>query len=97
MITGRQAPELGAQEDFFDFVGVNYYIHNQWTSGEGGSMIVPSDPRYRHVRDLLQENFEHHSKPLFVAETGIEDETRPAWLRYICNEVFAAIANGVPV
>jgi hypothetical protein len=32
-----------------------------------------------------------------VAETGIEDETRPAWLRYVCNEVFAAIANGVPV
>ena len=60
-------------------------------------MIVPSDPRYRHVRDLLQENFEHCRKPLFVAETGIEDETRPAWLRYLCNEVFAAIANGIPV
>ena len=98
MITGRQAPELGGQEDFVDFVGVNYYIHNQWTyPGEGGSMIVPSDPRYRHVRDLLQENFEHHSKPLFVAETGIEDGTRPAWVRYVCNEVFAAIANSVPV
>ena len=98
MITGRQTPELGGQEDFVDFVGVNYYIHNQWTyPGKGSSMIVPSDPRYRHVRDLLQESFEHYSKPLFVAETGIEDQTRPAWLRYICNEVFAAIANGVSV
>jgi beta-glucosidase/6-phospho-beta-glucosidase/beta-galactosidase len=98
MITGRQAPELGGEEDLVDFVGVNYYIHNQWMyPGQGGSMIVPSDPRYRHVRDLLQESFEHHSKPLFIAETGIEDETRPAWLRYICNEVFASIANGVPV
>ena len=98
MIAGRQSPELGGKEDLIDVVGVNYYIHNQWTyPGEGGSMIVPSDPRYRHVRDLLQETFEHYRKPLFVAETGIEDETRPAWLRYLCNEVFAAIANGVPV
>jgi beta-glucosidase/6-phospho-beta-glucosidase/beta-galactosidase len=98
MIAGRQSPELGGQEDLIDVVGVNYYIHNQWTyPGEGGSMIVPSDRRYRHVRDLLQATFEHYRKPLFVAETGIEDETRPAWLRYLCNEVFAAIANGVPV
>ena len=98
MIAGRQSPELGGQEDLIDVVGVNYYIHNQWTyPGEGGSMIVPSDPRYRHVRDLLPETFEHYRKPLFVAETGIEDDTRPAWLRYLCNEVFAAIANGVPV
>jgi beta-glucosidase/6-phospho-beta-glucosidase/beta-galactosidase len=98
MIAGRQSPELGGQEDLIDVVGVNYYIHNQWTyPDEGGSMIVPSDPRYRHVRDLLRETFEHYRKPLFVAETGIEDDTRPAWLKYLCNEVFAAIANGVPV
>jgi beta-glucosidase/6-phospho-beta-glucosidase/beta-galactosidase len=98
MIAGRQSPELGGQEDLIDVIGVNYYIHNQWTyPGEGGSMIVPSDPRYRHVRDLLQETFEHYRKPLFIAETGIEDDTRPAWLRYLCNEVFAAIANGVPL
>jgi beta-glucosidase/6-phospho-beta-glucosidase/beta-galactosidase len=98
MIAGRHSPELGGQEDLIDVVGVNYYIHNQWTyPGDGGSMILPSDPRYRHVRDLLQETFEHYRKPLFVAETGIEDDTRPAWLKYLCNEVFAAIAKGVPV
>jgi beta-glucosidase/6-phospho-beta-glucosidase/beta-galactosidase len=98
MITGRRAPELGGSEDLIDFIGVNYYIHNQWTyPGEGGSMIVPSDRRYRHVRDLLRENYDHYGKPIFIAETGIEDETRPAWLRYMCNEVYAAIAAGVPV
>jgi beta-glucosidase/6-phospho-beta-glucosidase/beta-galactosidase len=98
MLAGRLSPELGGKEDLIDVVGVNYYIHNQWTyPGEGGSMIVPSNPRYRHVRHLLQDTLEHYRKPLFVAETGIEDETRPAWLRYLCNEVFAAIANGVPV
>lgn len=98
MITGRKAPELGGSEDCIDLVGVNYYIHNQWTyPGHAGSMLVPSDPRYRHVRDLLKETYSRYRKPLFVAETGIEDETRPAWLRYISNEVYAAMAAGVPV
>ena len=95
MMLGRKAPELGGQEDFVDLIGVNYYIHNQWT--HGGGMIVPSDPRYRHIRDLLTENFERYGKPLFIAETGIEDESRPAWLRYMCNEVFGAIDSGVVV
>jgi beta-glucosidase/6-phospho-beta-glucosidase/beta-galactosidase len=98
MITGRRAPELGGRDDFIDLIGVNYYIHNQWTyPGEGGSMIVPSDPRYRHVRDLLREYYDQYRKPIFIAETGIEDETRPAWLRYMCNEVYAAMSAGVPV
>lgn len=98
MITGRLAPELGGHDDFVDLIGLNYYIHNQWTHpGHAGSMLVPSDPRYRHVRDLLQENHSRYGKPIFVAETGIEDETRPAWLRYICNEVYAALSAGVPV
>lgn len=98
MLMGRRAPDLGGNEQLIDLIGVNYYIHNQWTHpGRAGSMLVPSDPRYRHVRDLLTENHAHYGKPIFVAETGIEDETRPAWLRYICNEVYSAIAAGVPV
>ena len=60
-------------------------------------MIVPSDPRYRHVSAMLQEVYERYRKPVFVAETGIEDATRPAWLRYMCKEVFSACAAGVPV
>lgn len=95
MILGRNSPELGGQEDFVDLIGLNYYIHNQWT--HGGGMIVPSDPRYRHIRDLLGENFSRYKRPLFIAETGIEDETRPAWLRYISNEAYAAIASGIPL
>ena len=59
-------------------------------------MIVPSDPRYRHVSAMLQEVYDRYRRPIFVAETGIEDETRPAWLRYMCKEVFAAMAAGVP-
>jgi len=95
MITGRSCPELGGSDDLVDVIGVNYYIHNQFVWQ--GSMIVPSDPRYRHVSVMLQEVYGRYRRPLFVAETGIEDDTRPAWLRYICGEVFAAMGAGVPV
>jgi beta-glucosidase/6-phospho-beta-glucosidase/beta-galactosidase len=95
MILGRAQPELGGGEDLIDVIGVNYYIHNQFVWG-GGS-IGPADPRYRHVSVMLQEVYERYRRPLFVAETGIEDETRPAWLRYICKEVFTALEAGVPV
>ena len=98
MITGRMEPELGGHPGFLDVIGVNYYIHNQWRyPGGHGSMIVPSDPRYRHVREMLVELHERYQRPIFLAETGIEDEARPAWLRYICNETAAAMAEGVPV
>lgn len=95
MITGRVATELGGDDSLVDVIGVNYYIHNQFVWE--GHMIVPSDARYRHVRQMLQEVYERYRRPIFVAETGIEDDTRPAWLRYMCKEVFSALAAGVPV
>ncbi len=98
MLTGRLEPELGGRPEFVDVIGVNYYIHNQWRyPGGHGSMIAPSDPRYRHVRWMLAEIYERYQRPLFIAETGIEDETRPAWLRYIVNEAAAATALGIPL
>jgi hypothetical protein len=98
MISGRAAPELGGNASFLDIIGVNYYIHNQWAHPGGhGSMLVPSDPRYRHVRDMLAELYARYRRPIFIAETGIEDETRPIWLRYIANEVYGAMISGVPI
>jgi hypothetical protein len=95
MILGRSHGELGGREDMIDVIGLNYYIHNQFVWE--GQMIVPSDPRYRHVSQMLQEFYVRYRRPLFIAETGIEDATRPAWLRYMCKEVLAALEVGVPV
>ena len=95
MILGREEPQFGGAEHLIDAIGVNYYIHNQFVWQ--GPMIVPSDPRYRHVSTMLQEVHSRYQKPIFIAETGIEDETRPAWLRYMCGEAIAAIGAGVPV
>jgi hypothetical protein len=98
MIVGRVAPELGGSDDLIDVIGVNYYIHNQFVwYGDHSRMIVPSDPRYRHISVMLQELYERFRRPIFIAETGIEDDTRPAWLRYVSRELYAAWAAGVPI
>ena len=98
MIAGRLRPDLGGREDFLDVIGVNYYIHNQWVfPGGHGTTIEPSQPQYRPVWQMLKEVHERYARPLFIAETGIEDEARPAWLRYIGYETRRAIREGVPV
>jgi beta-glucosidase/6-phospho-beta-glucosidase/beta-galactosidase len=95
MLGGRLTPKLGGAEKYLDIIGVNYYVHNQWILG--GSFITGDNPRYRPFREIIQEVYQRYQRPMFVAETGIEDEARPAWLRYIGSEVRAAILNGTPV
>ncbi len=95
MLGGRLKPELGGAEKYLDIIGINYYDHNQWILG--GSFITTDNPRYRPFREIIEEVYRRYERPLFVAETGIEDEARPAWLRYIASEVRAAILKGNPV
>jgi beta-glucosidase/6-phospho-beta-glucosidase/beta-galactosidase len=98
MIAGRTHPELGGREEYLGVLGVNYYVHNQWIyPGGHGTMIEPSHARYRPVWQMLREVYERYRRPIFVAETGIEDVARPAWLRYVGYEVRRAILEGVPV
>jgi beta-glucosidase/6-phospho-beta-glucosidase/beta-galactosidase len=98
MLAGRQNPELGGQEDYLGVIGINYYVHNQWIyPGGHGTMIEPSHPQYRPVWQMLREVHERYGRPLFIAETGIEDEARPAWLRYLGYEVRRAIREGLPI
>jgi beta-glucosidase/6-phospho-beta-glucosidase/beta-galactosidase len=98
VLAGRTRPELGGRDEYLDVLGVNYYVHNQWIyPGGHGSMIEPSHPRYRPVWQMLKEFYERYRRPLFIAETGIEDQARPAWLRYIGYEARRAIREGVPV
>jgi beta-glucosidase/6-phospho-beta-glucosidase/beta-galactosidase len=95
MLTGRQAPELGGSPDAIDLVGVNYYSDNQWYIG--GKTIAPGDEAYRPFCDLLRETYARYGKPLFVAETGAEGDARASWLGYVCDQVFAALNEGIPV
>jgi len=79
---------------------VNYYVDNQWIypgNVDSSTTIGPAHPRYRPVWDMLREVHERYRRPLFLAETGIENEARPLWLRYICQEARAALREGVPL
>ena len=95
MLSGAAWPQLGGRPDLLDIVGINYYHDNQWT--HDGPPLDIGHPRYRPLRALLAETFDRYGRPIFVAETGIEGRARPNWLAYVCAEVRAAIALGVPV
>lgn len=95
MLSGRLAPALGGQEKYLDIIGVNYYGINQWF--HQGRTIHRHEPQYKPFRVMLAEIFERYKRPLFIGETGDEGWVRPGWLRYVGNEVRAAIQNGVPI
>ncbi|MEO8430549.1 MAG: beta-glucosidase [Acidobacteriota bacterium] len=95
MIAGRRNPELGGSEDALDVMGLNYYVQNQWI--HNGAVLVPSHPQHLPVRYMVREVWERYRRPIFIAETGIEGDTRPEWLRYIAGEGRAAIRLGVPL
>jgi hypothetical protein len=95
MIAGRDWPQLGGDSSYLDIVGGNYYVHNQWELN--GRFIERTDKRYRPLHSLLADLYTRYGKPIFLAETGIEEDRRAEWLSYISGEVIAALENGVPV
>jgi hypothetical protein len=97
MIAGRLHPELGGRPEFLDVISVNYYCHNQWLVEGPPLDWQVAAPGYTRPRELFARIHRRYGRPLYVSETGIEAELRPAWLRYICDEAFAAIADGVPI
>lgn len=95
MLCGRLKPELGGHEKYLDILGVNFYPDNQWILR--GPVIQRGNPAYRPLRHILHEIHARYSRPVFVAETGAEDDIRPGWLRYVVSEVVAALQADVPI
>lgn len=104
MIAGRFCPELGGRPEYLDILGVNYYSNNQWIHQDPHTprsrrrkdvLLPPSHPLHRPIREMLHEVYDRYRRPVFIAETGIEGDARPSWLRYIGQEARAAAAAGV--
>ena len=93
MLSGRTQPELGGKESYLDILGINYYDRNQWWNY--GKTIRRGEPEYRPFSEILKEVYQRYQLPLFVSETGTENEDRPSWLKYIAEETRAAIRAGV--
>jgi beta-glucosidase/6-phospho-beta-glucosidase/beta-galactosidase len=93
MIMGRVQPELGGDPSLVDVIGVNYYDRNQWWNF--GKTIFRGELEYRPFHEILEEVYARYRRPMFIAETGTEDEERPDWFAYICDQVRAAAQAGV--
>jgi hypothetical protein len=94
-LSGRRRPELGGRPEYLDVIGLNYYVHNQWI--DGGLPLALDHPANRPFRNILAEVHARYRRPLFVAETGVEGDSRAPWLRVIATEAAAAQRAGVPV
>ncbi|MBB5297283.1 beta-glucosidase [Deinococcus metallilatus] len=100
MLAGRLRPELGGAERYLDVIGLNFYPYNQWwhhDQPESRELVPYGHPAYRPLRDLLAAVHARYGRPLLLAETGTEDEERPAWFRMVARETLAAQAASVPV
>jgi len=95
MLTGRLRPELGGKPRYLDVIGINFYPHNQWIEGWGP--LHWKSAGFLPFRHMLMENYRRYGRPIFIAETGIEADRRPEWLRYVCGEVAVARAMGLPI
>lgn len=97
MLIGRREPELGGSRECLNVIGINYYPHNQWLF-PSRQTVWRGDALYKPLNELLREFAARFQDfPMFISETGIEDEQRPDWFRYVCEEVRAALRHGVPV
>jgi hypothetical protein len=95
LISGRIEPELGGRPEHLDIVGANFYPENQWYI-DGGT-IPFGHHAYLPFRTMLAELYERYGRPVLITETGAEGVARPSWLHFVCAEVNAARALGVPV
>ncbi len=95
MLSGRTAPELGGRPEYLDIIGTNFYDRNEWVNY--GETLTRSDPRYRPFHQILQEVWERYRRPLFVSETGTENDARADWFNYVSSEVEIAQSINIPV
>ena len=96
LISGRSWPQIGGDPRYLDVIGLNYYSNNQWFHDEGGTIRLGS-PDYRPFREIAREVFLRYGRPMFIAETGAEDDLRPRWLRYMATEARAVMHEGIPL
>ncbi len=97
MISGRLHPELGGRPEYLDVLGLNYYCHNQWTVDGPPLDWIGPDPAYVAPASLFARVHARYGRPMYISETGIEAELRPAWFAHVCRETAKALEAGLPM
>jgi hypothetical protein len=95
MISGKMNPELGGRPEYLDLIGINFYERNQWV--HNSKPITRDHPRWRPFHEMLEDVWHRYRRPMFIAETGTEDDARAGWFHYVCEQTRQAIRDGVPV
>lgn len=96
MLIGKRESALGGDPKYLDIIGVNYYFNNQWRFASS-RRVERGSKFYRPFNLILEDYFQRFGRPILIAETGIENEARPDWFRYVCGEAKIALEKGVPV
>lgn len=96
MLAGRKDPDLGGHPRYIDIVGLNYYFHSQWFHPSRRKLPL-GHKLYRPLNEILREYYARYGRPVMIAETGIEDDERPSWFRYVCEQSRIAMEHGVPL
>jgi len=96
MLCGKSAPELGGAPEYLDILGLNYYFHNQWFY-PNRRKIMRGHELYRPLYEILAEFHGRYKRPLLIAETGIEDDERAGWFRFVCEQSRIAREKDVPL
>ncbi len=94
MLAGKREPKLGGHPKYLDIIGLNYYFDNQWRY-PSGRKVLRGHKSYHPFNLIVREYLKRFERPLFIAETGIENEARPEWFRYIIEEARITESNGV--
>lgn len=94
-LIGARHPELGGRPEYLDIVGTNYYSTNQYYPN--GQTIAVGHPEYRPFQNLLAEIHQRYDRPVLITETGAEGKKRAPWLRYVADQVFAALRRNIPI
>jgi hypothetical protein len=87
---------VGSYDHVLDIIGLNYYFHNQWHH-TNRQKIPPGHKLYRPLHQILLEFHERYQRPIILAETGIEDEKRPEWFRYVSEQTLIAREMGADI
>lgn len=104
LLAGKKMPELGGDMKYMNYIGVNYYIHNQeWVislSGKRGfkHQLMDWDSSDRiPLSEMLRPIVERYQRPIIITETGSFGEHRERWWQRLLQEVDDAKAQGIPI
>ncbi len=96
MLIGKREPGLGGKPEYLDIIGLNYYFNNQWRH-PSGRRIYRHHKNYQPFHELIENYKTRYQRPIFIAETGIENVARADWFRYIYEQTKIAESRGFPV